>query len=167
MLGFALEAYFGHGRFLLLYLLSGIGGNLLEAAMNTEAISVGASTSIFGLIALHIAYLKENWSAFTEEQKKNHYIAGGISLLLIIVPSFTSNHIDVIGHFGGFIAGALLSMIYYKQSTESDRRKKLKAAFIIIFVLYFAALFMFLFGLDVRSFDRLSGYCASVLQDSN
>ncbi len=47
--GTGLERRFGHLRFLVLYLLAGFSGNVLSFLF-TSGISVGSSTSIFGLI---------------------------------------------------------------------------------------------------------------------
>jgi rhomboid protease GluP len=57
MYGFSLEDFYGTKKYLILYLLSGIGGNLLSASINHESISVGASSSIFGLFALMGTYI--------------------------------------------------------------------------------------------------------------
>lgn len=50
--GFELERYFGTLKFALLYIVSGIGGNLLSSVFHYEAFALGASTSLFGLMAL-------------------------------------------------------------------------------------------------------------------
>jgi len=59
--GYFLEAQYGTKKFAILYLLSGVGGNLLSAAWRTNSISIGASSSLFGMIALRCAYLAENY----------------------------------------------------------------------------------------------------------
>ena len=49
-MGQYMEPVLGHLRFLLVYLLSGIGGNLLSLALGSDkVISAGASTALFGL----------------------------------------------------------------------------------------------------------------------
>lgn len=49
-MGQYMEPMLGHLRFLLVYLLSGIGGNLLSLAFGSDkVISAGASTALFGL----------------------------------------------------------------------------------------------------------------------
>ena len=45
------EPIFGHLRFLLLYLASGVGGNLLSLAFgNDNSLGAGASTALFGIM---------------------------------------------------------------------------------------------------------------------
>lgn len=47
-------------KFALFYLLTGLGGTLFSSLL-TDGLSVGASTSIFGLIGLQIAALCVRW----------------------------------------------------------------------------------------------------------
>src|SRR6266542_34617 len=48
ILGIEVEALFGHQRFIVIYLLSGISGSVFSF-MITQGLSAGASTSLFGL----------------------------------------------------------------------------------------------------------------------
>ncbi len=48
-IGSQLELILGHGRFLLVYFISGIMGNIASFAFNPNALSAGASTALFGL----------------------------------------------------------------------------------------------------------------------
>lgn len=52
-LGTQMESLYGSLRFALIYLLSGLMGNLMSFAFN-DSISAGASTSLFGLFAAAI-----------------------------------------------------------------------------------------------------------------
>lgn len=61
MFGFTLEKYHGTRRFMLIYFLSGVGGNLLSALQNEHNPSVGASSALFGVVALRIFYILENY----------------------------------------------------------------------------------------------------------
>ena len=64
-LGVQLEQLFGKWRFLALYLISGVGGNILSFALSSN-ISAGASTSLFGFFG---AYLM-----LGESFRQNQYI---------------------------------------------------------------------------------------------
>ena len=57
---FTLEKVYGTKKFAFLYIVSGIGGNVLSAVNNTDNISIGASSSIFGVLAFYVAYLLEH-----------------------------------------------------------------------------------------------------------
>ena len=55
-MGLIIEPILGHWRFLLIYLLSGVGGNLLSLAFGSDkSIGAGASTALFGLFGAVIA----------------------------------------------------------------------------------------------------------------
>ena len=43
-----------------IYIISGIGGNLLSANIS-DVIGVGASTSFFGIIGAYLGFLVLNW----------------------------------------------------------------------------------------------------------
>jgi len=59
VIGVGLERYFGHGRYLLLYVLGGFTGNVLSFLLSS-GYSVGASTAIFGLIGAEGVFLYQN-----------------------------------------------------------------------------------------------------------
>ena len=61
--GTGLERYFGHGRFLLLYVLGAFTGNVVSFLFST-GYSVGASTAIFGLLGAEAIFLYQNRKFF-------------------------------------------------------------------------------------------------------
>ncbi len=93
------------------YFLSGIGGNIFAVNFNNlSIISVGASTSIYGMLAATIAFFVLNWKALSRVQRTYFFY----SLIFIIFISFsmfyTSSELDYMAHFGGFIIGFLLGL---------------------------------------------------------
>lgn len=102
--GQAVERYYGHGRYLALYLLGGLGGNVLSYLMTPSATpSVGASTAIFGLIAAEGVFLYQNRQVFGPQARanlSNIVVVAVINLILGLSPG-----IDNWGHLGGLIAG--------------------------------------------------------------
>lgn len=56
-----IEHSFGVIRTILIYLLSGIGGNIFSALNDSTNIKAGASTSLYGVIGVIIGYLIINW----------------------------------------------------------------------------------------------------------
>ncbi len=64
IIGFMLENLLGSFRVAVIYFLAGIGGNLFSALCYPSKFgSVGASTSIYGLIATLLAIVFVNWKA--------------------------------------------------------------------------------------------------------
>lgn len=100
-LGRDLEAIYGHFRFLLIFLLSGIMGNVFSFAFN-NAVSAGASTAVFGLFSTIIVMAKA--------QPNNSYLQAAArsyrTLIIInIIFNLFSPGIDLAGHLGGLIGG--------------------------------------------------------------
>lgn len=108
-MGLYMEPMLGHWRFLLVYLLSGVGGNLLSLAFGSDrTISAGASTALFGLFGAMTAIGLRNLSnPLISYLGRQAFVLAIINLALDI---FMPN-IDIRGHIGGFIAGFLLAII--------------------------------------------------------
>ncbi|MDP3637781.1 MAG: rhomboid family intramembrane serine protease [Azonexus sp.] len=110
--GQLVERMFGHGRFILIYLGSGLSGNLLSLVVQgNEAVSGGASGAIFGIYgALLVFVWRERQQLDTQEFRWLFWGGLGFSLvsmtLGLIIPG-----IDNSAHFGGLMAGALLGML--------------------------------------------------------
>ncbi|MFD0727998.1 rhomboid family intramembrane serine protease [Bombilactobacillus mellis] len=108
-MGQQLEFLYGPLKFIGLYLLSGIGGNLMSFAFGSNtSLSAGASTSLFGLFGLYVTL----GLIF----RKNEVIRQWSQqfLLLIILNLGTDifmGGIDIWGHIGGALTGCLLGFV--------------------------------------------------------
>ena len=109
LLGPSLERFYGHGRFLLLYLLAGFAGNVMSFLM-TPARSLGSSTAIFGLLAAQGVFLLQNRRYFdqqrTSQALRNIVIVAVINFIIGLSPG-----IDNWGHLGGFIGGGIFAWL--------------------------------------------------------
>ena len=102
--GTGLERRFGHFRFLVLYLLAGFSGNVLSFLF-TSGISVGSSTSIFGLIAAEGIFLYQNRKLFGEEAKQAIGNVVSVAAINLIIGLSSGGLIDNWGHIGGLLGG--------------------------------------------------------------
>lgn len=108
--GMILEPLIGHVRFLLIFILSGITGNLASFAFgSSNSIAAGASTSLFGMFAAFLA--------LAVIYRENHFLSelGKTFLALIIINlllDFTAAGIDIWGHIGGALGGFLLGAAF-------------------------------------------------------
>lgn len=104
--GIRTELLYGKIQMIVLYFLSAIGGGIFSALCN-DAISVGASGAIFGLIGAVLTY--------SYKHGKKSVGMNYTTLLLLVVVALLSGilqqNVDNFGHFGGFIAGILVSFI--------------------------------------------------------
>jgi len=105
IIGRRLERFYGHGRFLLLYLLGGFAGNVLSFVL-TSAPSLGASTAIFGLLAAEGVFIFQNRKLFGPERTRQALMNFGLILFINLTYGFMpGTNIDNMGHIGGFIGG--------------------------------------------------------------
>lgn len=102
VLGRDLEIHYRHGRFLALYILSAIAGNLLSFTLSTSP-SVGASTAIFGLVAAQAVFVYRNRFLFG---KRYWSLLANIGTIVVInLVLGLSPGIDNWGHLGGLFGG--------------------------------------------------------------
>ncbi len=107
-IGRNVEMFYGHKRYLVLYLLSGFAGNVFSFLI-TQNPSYGASTSIFGLIAAEGVFIYRNRKFFRNSQAMlvNILVVIGINLFIVgMIPN-----IDNFGHLGGLIGGAAFAWL--------------------------------------------------------
>jgi rhomboid protease GluP len=108
-MGNYLESILGHWRFALVYLLAGIGGNLASFAWGADnAVAAGASTALFGLFGAMatLGLLNRDQPALRQLGQQSFALAA----INIAIDLFMPN-VDIWGHLGGLIAGALLCLM--------------------------------------------------------
>lgn len=118
MIGQIVERIIGPWRAIAVYVVACAGGALVSAlASRVDVASVGASTGIFGLLgALAVC----NWHYRRElalgfKQPAEIWV---FNLVLNLALPLFIRFIDVWGHFGGFIAGALTTYVLIGRETE-------------------------------------------------
>ena len=101
--GTAVEQALGRGRFLLIYVISGLAGSAGALLANPTTPTVGASGAIFGILG----------AALILERQRN-YVLGGQAFALIAINlllSFVISNISYGGHIGGLAGGALCTLV--------------------------------------------------------
>jgi rhomboid protease GluP len=146
-LGPMVEGYFGHWRFLAIYLLGGLFGSLASYAFS-PAISAGASGAIFalaGAITVYFLRYHENFGQRGRSILQSMAVIIGINLIF----GFVGQGIDNWGHIGGLIGGAVVAwglMPRYsvpeivqmgRQPLESDRRIAMEALWVCFIIVVF------------------------------
>lgn len=102
ILGRNLEAALGPARFLALYLIAGVGGNVAAYLASPTSLAAGASTSIFGLFAAFFIVLR----------RLGRDTSVLVPVLVInLVLTFTISSISIAGHLGGLFTGALVAAV--------------------------------------------------------
>lgn len=132
-LGQFLEPLLGHWRFLGIYLLSGVGGNLLSFGLGSDVtVSAGASTALFGLFGTVIAVYLVN----RDVSQMTYWGTQAIVLAVInIALDLFDSGIDILGHIGGLIAGFLLTIIIGSQYLRKYHTK-IRVLAVVVLIIY-------------------------------
>ena len=121
-LGWNLELETGKIRFLIIYLVSGIGGNLLSLYLGVSsaeyAVSAGASGAIFGLMGALLYVAARNRGRMGRISGKRVLFMIALSLYFGI----TSSGIDNAAHIGGLLCGFILAVILYRKKNSYHAR---------------------------------------------
>ncbi|WP_439424724.1 rhomboid family intramembrane serine protease [Oenococcus alcoholitolerans] len=132
------ENLFGSIKFLIIYFVSGIWGNLFALIFdpNSTTISVGASGAIFGLFGAMISVAWYNRNNYIFRRQLFIFVALAVFNL---VGNLGDPSVDIWAHIGGLISGALSSLIIDFPSTQYGKIKivvKVIAILIMIIPLY-------------------------------
>jgi len=101
-----LEKVWGHWRFLGLYLIGALGGNVASFIFSAKY-SLGSSTAIFGLLGAEGVFLYQNKKLFGSQAQQA--LANIVSVAVINLVIGLSPGIDNWGHVGGLLGGFLFS----------------------------------------------------------
>ena len=100
-LGPAVEALYGRQKYLVLYVLAGIAGNLVSYWWSPLTVSIGASGAIVGLIGAMITYGYRNRGRIADANR-SMFVRWAIYVLAF---GFIMPAVDNAAHIGGLLAG--------------------------------------------------------------
>lgn len=119
MFGLYLEKYIGTAKLTIIYMISGITGNLMQALLYQNSFVIGASASIFGIIG----------SMVMREPLFNLRLLGIIKVPIIIVIGLFFSLQNILGtlvdstvmvadiaHLFGFLSGVLVTGAIYRET---------------------------------------------------
>lgn len=141
--GKLVERMFGAVRFLVIYLVSGVGGNLLSLVIQgNDAVSGGASGAIFGIYGALLVYV---WFGRRQMQAQEfRWLFWGALLFsaLTIVMGYVIPGIDNSAHIGGFVTGMVMAALFLPSSILPSRQLTITQS--LAAVAWVAALFVLL-----------------------
>ena len=103
-IGPPLEEYFGHSRYLLVYLVSGLAGSAGALIWSPNALTVGASGAIWGIMGAALVL-----------EARRIWVFGGQAMGLVIINlaiTFFIPGISIGGHIGGLVGGGLCALAF-------------------------------------------------------
>lgn len=116
VLGDNLERALGHVKYLIFYLLCGIGSNwvsMMAHSTDTMTVSAGASGAIFGVVGGLLYVVTANKGRLEDLSTRQLVIMIFFSLYL----GYTSTGVDNTAHFSGLVIGIVLAIILYHRPT--------------------------------------------------
>ena len=121
LVGAQLEEEIGAIKYLIIYIVAGLGGNIIsmlgDISSGNYAISGGASGAIFGVIGAMFWVVLRNNGRIGTLTKNGMIFMIGISLYF----GFTSSGVDNLAHIGGLVTGLIMSILLYRKSNVKRR----------------------------------------------
>lgn len=146
VLGITLEENIGSVRLLIMYFIFGIAAGLVSLYVNVFVVSVGASGAIFGLCGyVMTTQLIEN---SRDRQALGSILINCIVFVVVSTLITILFNVDLWGHVGGFVAGAVLSLVHYKLRLVREARD-------LAIVLVVLPFLIFILPKDQVSYSRL------------
>eukprot|EP00468_Gymnochlora_sp_CCMP2014_P005089 CAMPEP_0167753758 /NCGR_PEP_ID=MMETSP0110_2-20121227/7892_1 /TAXON_ID=629695 /ORGANISM="Gymnochlora sp., Strain CCMP2014" /LENGTH=308 /DNA_ID=CAMNT_0007639561 /DNA_START=929 /DNA_END=1855 /DNA_ORIENTATION=- len=121
-IGYTLELRWGRLNSLLVFVISGITGNMLSTLGRPESISVGASGSLCGMLGANLVYLFLNWSLIPEWEET--FEVCSIVLVLLLTFTLGDGTNDNFAHVGGFLGGIICGFSLVKLLRPEQERNK-------------------------------------------
>lgn len=138
ILGKQTENFYGHIKMFIIFLYSGIIGNLISVLfMNDNTISAGASGAIFGLMGA-ILYFAINQRTYMQEALRKEILP---VIILNLFLGFMISGINMYAHIGGLVGGILISTavgIKYKTSKFEKTNGIITSIILLVGLIIFA-----------------------------
>lgn len=137
-IGTRLESLIGKWKFLIVYLVSLIVGNLMSMLFIGNSISAGASGALFGLFGA-LLYFGYHYRVYLGSMMASQIIP--ILLINFSLPFFLSG-IDLAAHVGGFAAG-LLTLWALGVEYKSNKSDKINGLILLLMFVIFLVVLAF------------------------
>lgn len=119
--GAALERQYGFIRIAAVYFFAGFGGNLASVIFLPNVTSVGASSSLFGLLGVEMANIIQNWGNLRSPVKETCSMIFSV-VFALAVGLFPL--VDNFAHLGGFVFGFFATPLLIPLKGESGLLEK-------------------------------------------
>ena len=124
LMGNAVERNLGHIKYLILYIVSGVGGNIIsvlyDRAQGVNTYSVGASGAVFGVMgALIVLIIKGRKKLRTGSSM---LVRAGFAVFYAVYAGFRTPYTDNAAHVGGLAFGVVLGALLTATLDDVDLR---------------------------------------------
>lgn len=118
----AVERVLGRGRFLFVYLASGLAGGCASSVASLlfdARVSAGASGAMFGIVGATLAIRRWQLGSFAAFKSDRGVRSTFVNIAIWTAIGLTALRMDNAAHFGGLVAGALATWFLIKRSRAS------------------------------------------------
>ena len=123
------EDLFGSKAFLVLYILSGLMGNLFVMTFSPEVVAAGASTALFGIFGA-IASLR-----FIARSPYIQYLSQSYTSLILVNILFSfMPGISLAGHLGGLVGGGILAFVFPVYGERDSVKKTWRLGALLLYI---------------------------------
>jgi hypothetical protein len=128
------EQLWGRGRFLVLYLIAGLGGSCcivlikpvaVEAGVRRITLGAGASGAIWGLLTAHMIWIILNRRYLPPALASQMLRRIVFNIVINVVLTYSVAHISAEAHFGGGIIGGIAAVLLNAHRYGSSRQRRL------------------------------------------
>jgi membrane associated rhomboid family serine protease len=159
------ELLWGSGRFLALYLISGVCGSCVALYYNPGedgkvTVLAGASGALWGVMTSEIIWLLQNRAHLPPQSWRPWFSQLSVTLLLNVGVSMLPN-VSAAAHVGGGIAGVLAAFLLRVHKYGRPARRSMASA--LLFIL--PALFVLGLSVAMESDRRLEPFVADVYRE--
>lgn len=140
--GRLVESYLGSLKMVIIYFVSGFGGSLLSLLLQKpeeNVYSIGASGAIFGLLMA---------SALMQNKKMGKSFVRALAFVIIYAVGTWSQGVDLLGHIGGALGGAVAAAaacIHFQEDYKESKIKTILGVTIAVVISGIASTFIYIY----------------------
>lgn len=113
--GKLIERIFGSVKYMIIYIVAGVIGNLVSLSFDTISTSVGASGAISGLFGALIAYF-----IFSGKFERRFIVQSAVGIVVFLLLSNLFANVNNFAHFGGLFGGLLAAVAIYMKDMNKN-----------------------------------------------
>lgn len=124
-IGGYLNLVYGTPKWVIIYMASGIFGNMMSCCFLPDAVSVGSSGALLGMLSSWLTWIIFRWRKIPPEaktQRNCQLIVVTISIVVTLALSF-SEYVDWGSHFGGSFQGIFLGLFFLSSELDNEKTK--------------------------------------------
>ena len=168
MLGRMTDAIYGTSRLLVIFFLATVGGFWLSLVRSPEALSVGASAGIAGLVGAMIALASLSKSRMAMDIRDRSLQSVALTALLgLLGPTLFNMRVDNWAHLGGLAAGYFAAMLMGLPRPALPGRERIwtLAAWVCVLLTVFSFIQMGMFFVKHNSTPLIPARLAPQVQE--